>query len=215
MFTGLIQRVGSLSAIKPRRDGASLTVRHDAWDSPLAVGESVAVQGACLTVASCRPGEFTCDVLKETLARTNLGSKRDGAALNLERALRADERLGGHIVTGHIDGLGDVRSLARAGDDRVLEVGCGEDLLSGIVPKGSVSIDGVSLTIAELRAKSFTVHLIPHTWQNTSLSALKAGNSVNLENDILGKYVQRYLAKLQPRQGLTMDRLRAAGFGEK
>jgi riboflavin synthase len=212
MFTGLIQKVGTLAAMKARRDGASLSIRHEAWDSPLVAGESVAVQGICLTVTTIQATHFTCDVLKETLNKTNLGTRRVGAALNLERALKADERLGGHIVTGHIDGTGVVKSLSRAGADWGLEVACDEALLSGMVSKGSVAVDGVSLTIAGLTAKSFTVHLIPHTWRQTSLNALKAGHSVNLENDIIGKYVQRYLEKTRPAQGVTLERLRAAGF---
>ena len=212
MFTGLVQIVGTLAAVKGRSDGASLVIRHELWDSPLALGESVAVQGACLTVASSRAGEFICDVLKETLNKTNLGAKQTGAALNLERALRADERLGGHIVTGHIDGVGEVKSIAQTGADWVWEVGCAEALLSGMVSKGSVAIDGVSLTIADLRAATFTVHLIPHTWTHTSFSTLRKGQTVNLENDIIGKYVQRYLKKTRPAQALTVERLRAAGF---
>ena len=212
MFTGLIQQVGTLAGKKTRGDGMSLIIRHEPWDSPLVLGESVAVQGACLTVTSVRSGEFTCDVLNETLRKTNLGSKSSGAKLNLERALRADERLGGHIVTGHIDGLGTVVVLVQKGADWVLDVSCQSELLAGIVPKGSIAIDGVSLTVAELHSKSFTVHLIPHTLANTSLQALKKGDSVNLETDIIGKYVQRYLGRMQGSKGMTMDTLRAAGF---
>jgi riboflavin synthase len=212
MFTGLIQKVGTLVAMKARSNGMSLVIRHDAWESPLVKGESVAVQGVCLTVTTLAASEFTCDVLKETLSKTHLGKRPVGSALNLERALKADERLGGHIVTGHIDGQGMVKSIVQTGDDWMLEVGCDEALLSGMVQKGSVAIDGVSLTIADLRPASFTVHLIPHTWQHTSLRTLKTGHSVNLENDIIGKYVQRYLEKTRPPQGLTMERLRAAGF---
>lgn len=212
MFTGLVQKVGTLTAVKARSDGASLGIRHDAWDSPLAVGESIAVQGVCLTVTTVLAAGFACDVLKETLDKTNLGGKRVGAVLNLERALKADERLGGHIVTGHVDGQGVVKSMVRSGVDWVLEVGCADLLLSGMVPKGSVAVDGVSLTLAELRPRSFTVHLIPHTWQQTSLQGLKAGHSVNLETDVIGKYVQRYLEKTHPAQGVTLARLREAGF---
>jgi riboflavin synthase len=212
MFTGLIQQVGSLAGKKPRRDGMSLVIRHAPWDSPLGVGESVAVQGACLTVTSLHAGEFSCDVLAETLKKTTLGDMSPGAKLNLERALRADERLGGHIVTGHIDGPGKVLSLAQKGADWILEVACGDELLSGIVSKGSIAIDGVSLTVADLRQKSFTVHLIPQTWSHTSLQALKTGREVNLETDIIGKYVQRYLGRMQGNKGVTMEKLQAAGF---
>lgn len=213
MFTGLVQQVGTLASKKPRGEGMVLTIRHKPWATPLALGESVAVQGACLTVTSVREGEFTSDVLNETLKRTCLGHAAAGASLNLERALRADERLGGHIVTGHIDGLGTVGALEQKGADWVLEIACTDDLLQGIVPKGSIAIDGVSLTIAELRPRTFTVHLIPHTLANTSLQALKKGHPVNLETDMIGKYVQRYLGRMQGSKGVTLETLKAAGFG--
>lgn len=212
MFTGLIQKVGKLAGKKPRGDGMVFTIRHDAWDSPLIKGESLAVQGVCLTVTEIRAGEFACDVLNETVNKTNLGKKTTGAPLNLERALRADERLGGHIVSGHVDGAGTVLAFDQKGSDWVLDVTCDESLLRGMVPKGSVAIDGISLTIVALGPKSFTVHLIPHTLANTSLAALKKGHTVNLETDVIGKYVQRYLERLQPSAGLTMDKLQAA-FG--
>jgi riboflavin synthase len=212
MFTGLVQQVGTLAKKNARADGASLAIRHEPWASPLVLGESIAVQGACLTVTSLRSGDFTCDVLYETLEKTTLGDITPGAQLNLERALRADERLGGHIVTGHIDGQGLVSSIGQKGADWILEVTCPPELLAGIVPKGSIAVNGVSLTIAALRQSSFAVHLIPHTWSHTSLHALKTGHSVNLETDLIGKYVQRYLGRMQGDKGVTMEKLLAAGF---
>ena len=212
MFTGIIQQVGSLGARVPRGDGASLVIRHGPWETSLVPGESVAVQGVCLTVTSFRKGEFTCDVLVETLKKTSLSTTAPGAALNLERALRVDERLGGHLVTGHVDGLGSVKGLHVKGADWILEIACDEALLAGIVPKGSIAIDGVSLTVAVLNERSFTVHLIPHTLDHTSLKALKQGMPVNLETDIVGKYVQRYLGRMRDGQGVTLEKLRAAGF---
>lgn len=214
MFTGLIQKVGTLAGKKPRGDGLLFTIKHDAWDSPLVKGESVAVQGVCLTVTAIRAGEFSCDVLNETVNRSNLGNKDNGAPLNLERALRGDERLGGHIVSGHVDGAGTVRAFDQKGSDWVLEIACDESLLWGMVPKGSIAIDGISLTLAELRPHSFTVHIIPHTLASTSLKALRKGHSVNLETDIIGKYVQRHLERLQPATGVTLDKLQAA-FGHR
>jgi riboflavin synthase len=213
MFTGLIQQVGKLAGKKPRGDGMVLTIQHEAWESPLIKGESVAVQGVCLTVTAIRAGEFSCDVLNETVNKSNLGKKEPGAPLNLERALRADERLGGHIVSGHVDGPGTVLAFDQKASDWVLEVSCDDTLLLGMVPKGSIAIDGISLTIAELRAKSFTVHIIPHTLAHTSLQGLKRGHTVNLETDVIGKYVQRYLERLQPASGLTMAKLSAAFSG--
>jgi riboflavin synthase len=213
MFTGLIQQVGTLGGATPRGTGRRLVIRHQGWDPALAAGESVCVQGACLTVTEQRPNEFACDVLGETLAKTSLGAARPGAKLNLERALRADDRLGGHLVTGHVDGTGRLRSRARAGDDWVLEIGCEARLMAGIVPKGAVACDGVSLTVADLRASSFTVHIIPHTWARTALGDLGIGAPVNIETDIIGKYVQRALAGAGRGGGLTLDDLRRAGFG--
>ncbi len=212
MFTGLIQKVGTLAGKKPRGAGMVFTIKHETWETPLSLGESVAVQGVCLTVTASRAGEFSCDVLNETVNKTNLGKKDIGAPLNLERALRADERLGGHIVSGHVDGPGAVLAFDQKGSDWVLEVTCDESLLRGIVPKGSIAIDGISLTVAELRAESFTVHLIPHTLANTSLQSLRRGHSVNLETDVIGKYVHRYLERIQPAAGLTMEKIQAA-FG--
>ena len=212
MFTGLIQQVGTLAERSERAGGQCLKIRHKPWESALIIGESVAVQGACLTVTKVGKGTFTCDVLAETLDKTSLGLMRTGAELNLERALRADERLGGHIVTGHVDGKGLAAGLTPKGADWVLEVACADEILSGIVPKGSITVDGVSLTVAELRKASFTVHIIPHTWDQTTLRLLQKGRTVNLETDMIGKYVHRYLARLQPKSRVTLDSLRSAGY---
>jgi riboflavin synthase len=213
MFTGIIQKLGSLGRRVPRGNGQRLTVGHAAWESPLALGESVAVNGVCLTVAEAGSGQFMADVLNETLTKTTLGAKASGAAVNLERALRLDERLGGHLVQGHVDGTGTVAGIRRTGSDWALEVACETALLDGMAPKGSIAIDGVSLTIVELKTGTFTVHLIPHTWEQTAFKALKAGDRVNLETDIIGKYVNRYMERLGGQKGLTLETLQRAGFG--
>lgn len=213
MFTGLIQKVGVLAGLKSRGKGQRIAIGHEPWETPLVPGESVSVNGICLTVADCREDEFACDVLGETMVRTSLADKRPGSALNLERALRADERLGGHIVTGHVDGTGVVKALERTGEDRVLMVGCDAALLDGMVPKGSIAIDGVSLTIVDLLERSFTVHLIPHTWAGTAFNELRAGTKVNLETDLIGKYVYRYLKRGGSGSGLTLEKLAAAMGG--
>lgn len=213
MFTGIIQKIGAVGRRVARGNGQRLTIRHDAWDAPLTLGESVAVNGVCLTVAEAGSGQFTADVLSETLSRTSLGAKATGAAVNLERALRLDERLGGHLVQGHVDGTGRLEALRRTGSDWILEVRCETALLDGMAPKGSIAIDGVSLTIAELKDGSFMVHLIPHTWEQTAFKALKAGARVNLETDIIGKYVARHLERMGGAKGVTLETLRRAGFG--
>lgn len=213
MFTGLVEKVGTLAAVGRSAGGAVLTIRHDAWDTPLAVGESVAVQGACLTVARTAADGFSADVLDETLARTALGGKAPGARLNLERAMRLQDRLGGHLVTGHVDGTGTLAAVRPAGRDRVLEIECGAELLEGIVEKGSVALDGVSLTVVQVTDRSFSVHIIPHSWENTTLGALETGDGVNIETDLIGKYVVRYLAgRGRPSGGLSLSDLERAGF---
>jgi riboflavin synthase len=215
MFTGLIEQVGTLSGFAQRGEGAMLEIRFHGWPDPLVVGESVAVEGVCLTVTTVSSGSFSCDVLKETLSRTTLGHKKPGAFLNLERALRTDGRLGGHFVSGHIDGAGTVRSVGRAGPDWVLDIACSAELLEGMVFKGSIAVNGVSLTLARLDACSFAVHLIPHTWTQTTLHGLRSGDPVNLETDLLGKYVKGFLDRTgsggQSRP-LTLERLGEAGF---
>lgn len=212
MFTGIIQQVGTLAGRTVRGNGQRMIVRHEAWDTPLVLGESIAVNGCCLTVAEIGTDRFEADVLNETIGKTSLGAKAFGAPLNLERALRLDDRLGGHLVQGHVDGTGLVKAVTRTGDDRALELTCGRDLADGLVLKGSVAIDGVSLTIVALTAEAFSVHLIPHTWDQTAFKALKVGDRVNLETDMIGKYVKRYLAVLKP-GGLSVDDVRRAGFG--
>ena len=180
------------------------------WPEGLALGESIAVNG-CLTVAVFDDG-FACDVLLETIKRTNLGEKRTGAKLNLERALRLGEALGGHFVTGHVDGIGAVRRRRPVGRDIALTIGCDRVLLEGMVLKGSIAVDGVSLTITDLESDTFSVHLVPFTRQETTLEDVKEGDLVNLETDLIGKYVVRHLKHAQTTGPLTSDRLRAAGF---
>lgn len=193
-------------------DRNRLTVGHEPWQTALEPGESVAVRGVCLTVAACRADSFTCDVLDETLCRTSLGELAAGSPLNLERAMQAGDRFGGHIVSGHIDGVGRVTGVEKRGADRELTVRAGGELAAGMVPKGSVACDGVSLTISVLSEDSFAVRIIPFTWENTNLGRMQVGDPVNIETDMLGKYVRRAMAASAPRPGVDMDTLRRAGF---
>ena len=212
MFTGLIEAVGKLKRIERSAGGAVLEIGCPEWDVPLKDGDSVAVQGACLTVTSHSPGMFCCDVLDETLARTNLGGKQSGALLNLERAMKLGDRIDGHLVSGHVDALGDIREIRTVGRDRVIAVGCPRDLISGIVEKGSIAIDGISLTVSAVFEDMFEVNIIPFTWEHTSLAERSAGDSVNLETDMLGKYVQSYLKGIVQKSGVDMKMLSSAGF---
>ena len=212
MFTGLVQKTGSLAEIVKRAGGASIAVTHEDWDTPVTVGESIAVHGVCLTVARGEPGKFQCDILEETVRRTNLGSKARGAVLNLERALLPTDRIGGHFVLGHVDGTGRVDRITEAGADYALEIACGDDILRTLAPKGSIACDGISLTIAALLPQSFEVHIVPVTWRQTAVAALKPGDTVNLETDIIGKYVWRRLSAAGGRKEIDLDDLRNAGF---
>ncbi len=214
MFTGLIQQVGKLKRREATAGGVRLVIAAGAWTPPLAEGESVAVSGVCLTAARVKGAEFACDVLRETLARSTLGAKLPGAALNLERALRMGDPLGGHLVSGHVDGVGTLAARRAAGRDWILRIACAGELLQGMVIKGSLAVDGVSLTLAGVDAHGCTVHIIPFTWSHTALCGLRPGDAVNLETDIIGKHVRRRLEAPGDAPPLTLDRLRQAGFGE-
>ncbi len=213
MFTGIIQKIGEVVALQRSGGAGRLAVKAGAWTPPVALGESIAIEGVCLTVAQLASEVLHFDVLEETFSKTTLGEKKIGDALNLERAVRAGDFLGGHIVSGHVDGVGKIRHLGRAGTDRVVEVQCGADILQGLVPKGSVALGGISLTVVDVKHDAFTVHIIPHTWENTSLRIARAGDAINLETDVIGKYVARHLAA-HGGSALTLDKLRAAGFAD-
>lgn len=211
MFTGLIESVGTLEGIKPQGGGAMITVACAPWTPPLVQGESIAVQGACLTVTGFEPSWFRADVLDETLRRTNLSRKRTGQALNLERALRLGDRLGGHFVTGHVDGSGMLEAIRMEGRDRVLRVRCGREMAGGIVDKGSIALDGISLTVSAVDDGAFEVSVIPWTWEHTSLRERVTGDSFNIETDMIGKYIQRHLS-VQSAGTLSEQMLAGAGF---
>jgi riboflavin synthase len=194
LFTGLIEEMGTVTSLGRSSAGGRLTVRSKFTD--LEVGESIAVNGACQTVVRERAGEFSCDLLVETLRVTNLGLLRSGDEVNLERALKAGDPIGGHYVNGHVDGLGVVRSLSK--NPFRLEISTATDILTYVVPKGSIAVNGVSLTVGpEPAAGRFEVFIIPHTWEATNLKRLRVGSKVNIEVDILGKYVVNYIKGLR------------------
>jgi riboflavin synthase len=201
MFTGIIETVGTVAAIERRGGVARLSVDAPAIAAGVRVGDSIAVNGGCLTVTAESGGRFAFEAIPETLERTALGRLGVGSRVNLERALRADARLDGHIVQGHVDGTGVVRALERAGSDVRLFVDCDPELSECLIEKGSVAIDGVSLTVVGVGATGFDVALIPHTLAVTTLSELRPGDRVNLEVDVLGKYVKRYVERVLEREG--------------
>lgn len=194
MFTGLVEEGGTLLAREPGESGARLVIGASQVLEDLRLGDSIAVSGACLTAVEVAADRFAVDAVAETLRRTVLGSLEVGDRVNLERALRAGGRLDGHIVQGHIDGTGRVRSVAPEGESAVIEVEAPPELLRYIVEKGSVAVDGVSLTVAGRLPDAFTVALIPHTMRATTLGPQALGRTVNLEVDVLAKYVEALVA---------------------
>lgn len=191
MFTGIVEAQGTLTAITRDSENAKLTITAPPLLTDAHLGDSIAVNGVCLTVTSYDASSFTVDVMAETLRRTTLGASAPGESLNLERALSASARLGGHIVTGHIDNTGTITSVTPDGDARRLRITSTPDVLRLIIPQGSIAVDGVSLTVAAVADDHtwFEVALIPHTQHVTTLGSLPAGAHVNLENDVVGKYV--------------------------
>jgi len=211
MFTGIIRHVGRVKHVRSSAAGKGLRIDLGPLAPGLKVGDSVAVSGACLTATAVEASEAEFDAVGETLAQTTLGSLRAGAKVNLERPLRPTDTLDGHLVQGHVDGLAEVRAIRRSGAQHVVEFSA--PVLTGqMVPKGSVAVDGVSLTLVEVARDSFSVAMIPATLEKTTLSDLAVGSKVNIELDLIGKYVRRYLQQLSGGGGLTLEKLREAGF---
>jgi len=195
VFTGLIREVGTIVAVEGGESGVRLSIEAPATAKGTAVGDSVAISGVCLTVIATNDGTLAFDAVPETLRRSSLARLRAGARVNVEPALRAGEPLGGHYVQGHVDGVGTVRSVEPEGDGRRIWVEAPADLLRYVVEKGSVSVEGTSLTIAGLDDRGFAVALVPHTLEATTLGDLKPGDGVNVEADILAKYVEKLLPR--------------------
>jgi riboflavin synthase len=190
MFTGLVADLGKVSAVDATADGVTLAVRTRLAEE-IAEGDSVAVNGVCLTATAIAGGEFRAEVMHETLRRSSLAEVATGSDVNLELALRASDRLGGHIVQGHVDGLGAIRSTEEDGFARVVTITAPAELLRYVVEKGSIAVNGVSLTVVEVTDDAFSVSLIPETLERTTLGAAAPGTPVNLEVDVLAKYIER------------------------
>ncbi len=211
MFTGIIEEVGTVEGIRREGNCGGLTIGASAVLEGTRMGDSIAVNGVCLTVSALRPASFTADVMAETLRRSSLGELRTGSPVNLERAMPADGRFGGHLVSGHIDGTGRIASMRREGNAVWISVEAPPSILELIVEKGSVAIDGVSLTVAGVESSRFQVSVIPHTGAQTTLLNRSPGSLVNLENDLIGKYVKKLLGGSRT-GGITETFLMENGF---
>ena len=217
MFTGIIEEVGIIQELRFLSEGAAIIVAAKTIPAGLSIGDSVAVNGVCLTATQIWAESFICDVSAETLRRSNLQLAKPGAKVNLERSLMVGGRLGGHFVQGHVDDVGRLISKVASGESFEMTFGFPRSLERYLVYKGSISINGISLTISALDKESFSVSVIPHTLNSTNLSQLMAGDPINLEVDILGKYFERYvqlgLAKGPKEESkITMEYLKGQGF---
>jgi riboflavin synthase len=195
MFTGIVEELGEIAAIEPLEDAARMSILGKVVTADAGHGDSIAVNGVCLTVVDVRGEVFTADVMKETLDRSSLGALRPGSPVNLERAVRADQRLGGHIVQGHVDGTGVLLSREPAEHWEVVRISLPDALNRYVVEKGSIAVDGVSLTVTEVDETGFSVSLIPETLERTTLGSAGPGRRVNLEVDVFAKYVEKAVAR--------------------
>lgn len=215
MFTGLIEDLGTVRELRKSADNVCLTVATAIPMAELELGESVAVNGVCLTLVDFRDGRFTADVSPETMARSTLASLKPGSRVNLERALRFGARLGGHLVSGHVDAVATITALTRDGNARRFTFRIPAEMNRYVVAKGSVAIDGISLTVNQVTEDSFSVAVIPHTLEKTTLQDRQVGSTVNVETDLIGKYVERLLGKApndQPRSPVDLEFLARHGF---
>lgn len=210
MFTGIIEEIGTIRGIRRGNRSVVLEVGAAKVLEDTKVGDSIATNGVCLTVTAMGNGGFTADVMPETMERSNLGALKPGDRVNLERALCLNSRLGGHLVAGHIDGTGRIADRVQDENAVWLTVRAAPEILRYVVDKGSVAIDGVSLTVAYVDEAVFKVSVIPHTQEETTLTGKRAGEVVNLENDMIVKYVEKLMK--QPQKGLSLDFLQANGF---
>lgn len=198
MFTGIVEDRGTVTGIRRRSKESSFTFSVNRIDlKEVSAGESISVNGVCLTVTSIEGDAFTVDASRETLSRTNLGRLRAGSAVNLERSLRVGDRMGGHIVSGHVDGVGRVKSKKKRGGSVEFSFTAPPEIMKYIVGKGSVAIDGVSLTVNAVENSGFTVNIIPYTLAETTFGSLRAGSPVNIECDVIGKYVEKLMTGIR------------------
>lgn len=214
MFTGIIEELGKIASLEKHAEGAKIRIAANIVTKDTNEGDSISVNGVCLTALDIKAESFTADVSQETLDKSTLGKLKSGAKVNLERAVTPSTRLGGHIVQGHVDSRGKFVSAVQSGDFWTVRVSFPKEIGQYLVYKGSISVEGISLTIAELGADYFEIAVIPKTWELTNLSSLKAGDEVNLEADVIAKYVERILlyGKAETSENVTMEKLNKLGF---
>ena len=212
MFTGIVEEVGTVRSIRPGAASVVVDVAASTVTDDAAVGDSILTDGVCLTITALRRDGFTADAMPETVRRTTLSERRPGDRLNLERAMTLSSRLGGHLVSGHIDGVGTVTSVTPEDNALVVEFEAPEAVSRVTVDQGSVAVDGVSLTVVSIAGDRLKVSLIPHTAAFTTLGRLRAGSRVNLEADLIAKYVYAFVGGRKPADGLTWEKLAEAGF---
>ncbi len=211
MFTGIVEEMGRVKALRRDAGAARLTISASTVLDGTVLGDSISVNGVCLTVVDLNASEFSADVAVETLKVTNLGELKAGARVNLERALQLSARIGGHLVSGHVDAVGRIREKREEGNGWRVFIDAPETVLRSVIKKGSIAIDGVSLTVADVDQSGFSFAMIPHTAKLTTLGFKSAGDSVNLESDIIGKYVERLLSG-RVENGVSLELLRKTGF---
>ncbi len=211
MFTGIIEEVGTLRSVQPLGNGRRFDIAASAVMTDVAVGDSIAVNGVCLTVTRFAQDTFTVEAVEETMKKSTLGGMASGAQLNLERALRADGKLGGHFVQGHVDFTSDIVNIERRAESWIVTFSFPESAAANIVSMGSIAIDGISLTVADKTASSFSVSIIPHTWETTLFRTYARGTRVNIELDMIGKYVLNYLRE-SGRGGVSEGFLKNLGY---
>jgi len=210
MFTGIIEEVGEIVSISHHAKSPKITIGAKKIFDDLALGDSISTNGVCLTVSDFTHSQFTADIMNESLSRSTLGSLRVGHLVNLERAMSANGRFGGHIVSGHIDGTGKIINIKKEDNATWYTIGTHKDIMNYIVEKGSIAIDGISLTVADLTSSSFKISIIPHTISNTILNDKKIGDKVNLENDLFAKYIEKFI--LNNNERITKTKLTQFGF---
>lgn len=212
MFTGIIEEMGTVKSISKGSKESTLCISCKKVLEDVNIGDSIAVNGICLTVVTYTDSSFACDVMNETFSRSSLMKIRTGSPVNLERAMSAQGRFGGHMVSGHIDGTGKIASIKNDGNAVWFEIKASAGIIDGIVEKGSIAIDGISLTVAKMSASSFSVSIIPHTLKETVLGVRKVGDEVNLETDIIGKYIKKFCEINEDNGSITKEFLLQNGF---